>query len=817
MQTLLQDVRLSLRQLRQSLGFTCTAILTLALGIGSVTSVFSVVDSVLLKPFALPHPERLVVLRETVQELANGVPLPDNYRHYLNWQAQSKTLAGAAILRPDSFSVGIGSDHPQIVNGLLVSPNFFSVLGIGPVRGRSFRPEEAESGHNHELILSWAAWQRYFHGEADAVGRTLRVAGEPHTVVGILPRSFTVPHIDVMPLTGAPGQAQPYEIFSPLVPDPSQMSDTGDFDFVVLARLKPNVSIPEAQSELEGLQQAFGRSAHLPTHLGVVVAPLSQEVTGSVSTGLWLLLAAVGAVLLIACVNLANLQLARAVAREREMAVRAALGASQGRLLQSALMESLLLALVGGLLGIVLSFAGVWLFIAAAPVGLPRLHEIHVSWAVLLFAAALSMVTALLFGTLPALRSMRVDPQAAMQTNLNRMSASREGLRTRNLLVAAEVACTVILLIVTGLVVRSFQHLLSQERAFDADHVVLTEVDLANPSYGNTQEGPQKARIAFIDRALDGLAQIPGVNSAAMTSEMPMAGETWVNTLHRPEHPLPPGQESTANMRWVSPSYASTLRIPILKGRSLESSDKDHPDRVLISEQTAGTTWPGEDPVGRTFKSGDTLLTVVGIVADARINNLKRTANMVYVPYWQQAPWTVFFLVRSSFPAARLADSIRRTIWSIDPQVPIPMLKSMDEQVDDSVATDRFQTLLLSSFGAAALFLATLGVYGVLAYSVSLRRHEFGIRLALGSGKTALMRVVLAQAAYPVVGGLLAGLLMAFIATRWIESLLYQTQTADPLTVLASITLLLTTALLAAVLPARRAAAVDPMQVLRQE
>ncbi len=817
MQTLLQDIRLSLRQLRQSLGFTCTAILTLALGIGSVTSVFSVVHSILLKPFAFPHPERLVVLRETLKELGDGAPLPANYKHYLNWQAHSRKLEGAAILRPDSFSVGAGSDHPQVADGLLVSPNFFSVLGAGPVRGRSFRPEEAVSGHGHELILTWAAWQRYFPGRTDAVGRTLQVGGEPYTVVGILPRDFKVPQFSVMPLAGPSGQGQAYEIFAPLVPGTNQMGDIGDFDFVVLARLKPNVTILQAQSELAGLQQAFMGAAHLPEHLGIQVEPLSQEVTGSVSTGLWLLLAAVGAVLLIACANLANLQLARAVAREREMAVRAALGASQRRLLQSALMESLLLALVGGLLGILLSFAGVWLFVAAAPAGLPRLHEVHVSWVVLLFAAALSILTALLFGTLPALRSMRVDPHAAMQTNLTRMSAGREGLRTRSLLVAAEVACTVILLIVTGLVVRSFEHLLSQNRDFDPDHVILAEVDLDNPSYGDRRPDSQTRKAAFIDRALTGLTQIPGIRSAAITSELPMGGETWVNSIHRPDHPLPPAQTPTANIRWISPSYASTLRIPLVEGRLLQPSDKDHPENVLISEQTAHAVWPGEDPIGRTFKSGDTTLTVVGVVADARINNLKRTVNMVYIPYWQQAPWTVFFLVRSSYPTATLADSIRHTIWSIDPQVPIPMLKSMDAQVDESVATDRFQTLLLSSFGAAALLLATLGVYGVLAYSVSLRRHEFGIRLALGSGKTALARVVLAQAAYPVAGGLVAGLIVAFIATRWIESLLYQTQLADPVTLFASIALLLAAALLAAILPARRAAATDPMQVLREE
>ena len=817
MQTLWQDVRLSLRQLRQSLGFTCTAILTLALGIGSVTSVFSVVDSILLKPFAFPHPDRLVVLRETVPEFDNGAPGPANYKHYLNWKDQSRSLQDTAILNHAVFSVASGNDHPHVVSGLNVSPNFFSVLGKGPTLGRSFLPEEAQKGHNHEVILAWAAWQQYFHRDRNAIGRSLRLGGEPYTVVGVLPRSFSLPHLAVMPHYASPAQVQPYGIFKPLVPGDNQLSDDGDYDFLVISRLKPGVSITQAQSELERLQQAFALAAHLPTHLGIVVEPLAQEVTGSVSAGLWLLLAAVGAVLLIACVNLANLQLARAVAREREMAVRAALGATQGRLLQSALMESLLLALAGGVLGILFSFAGVRLFVAAAPAGLPRLHEIHVSWPVLLFAAALSILTALLFGILPALRSMRVDPQTAMQTNVGRMTAGREGLRTRNLLVAAEVACTIVLLIVTGLVVRSFEHLLTQQRDFEAGNVTLAEVDLFNPSYGDTQPGSEKTRYAFIDRVLVSLAQLPGVSSVAMTSEMPMGGETWIDLIDRPDHPLPPGQTPNANVRWVSPGYAGTLRIPLIEGRDLQPADKDHPERVLISGQTARSAWAGEDPVGKTFKAGGTTFTVVGVVGDARINGLKRTANMVYIPYWQSPPWSVYFLLRSSVPTTALADDIRRKIWSIDPQIPIPVLKPLDAQVDASVAGDRFQTLLLSSFGIAALLLATLGVYGVLAYSVSLRQREFGIRMALGSGKADLMRHVLRQAAYPVIGGLLAGLALSSLATRGIESLLYQTQLADPLTLFASIALLLTAALLAAVLPARRAAAVDPMQVLREE
>jgi len=303
-----------------------------------------------------------------------------------------------------------------------------------------------------------------------------------------------------------------------------------------------------------------------------------------------------------------------------------------------------------------------------------------------------------------------------------------------------------------------------------------------------------------------------------MTSEMPIGGETWVSSIVRADRPVPPGQEPLANIRWVSPSYVSTLKIPVLAGRDLEAADQNHPTNVLISEQTVRAAWPGQDPVGRTFVvDGETKYTVVGVVADARINDLKRTASMVYVPYWQNPWWRAFFFIRSPQPSAALADSIRRTIWNIDPQVAIPTLKSMDEQVNDSVATERFQAKLLSSFGVAALLLAVLGVYGVLAYSVSLRQQEFGIRVALGSDKTALMKLVMRQAAIPVVGGIVTGLVLASGATRWIASLLYETKAGDPAVIVVSTAVLLVAAFLAALLPARRAAAVDPMQALRTE
>lgn len=819
MQTFFQDFRFSLRTLRKSPGFTLTAILTLALGIGAVTSVFSVVSTVLLKPFAFSDPGQLVSLRETVREMANGAPLPVNFKHYLNWKAQSKTLAGVAIFENNSFSVAAGSSHPEIVDGLGVSPEFFPVLGVTPMLGRNFVPGDTVKGHDDIVILSWEAWQKYFDGDPSAIGKILRLSGKPGTVVGVLPRGFTFPHLNAGVGITAPPQTPSYSIFNPIGLDEKRFSDSGDYDYMALGRLRSGVSAAQASSELAALQQGFAQGARLPQHLGIYVQPLIEAAAGGISTGLWLLLGAVGAVLLIACVNLANLQLARAVAREREVAIRAALGASPERLVQSSLMDSLVLAVAGGALGILLSFTGVRLFIAAAPSTLPRLNEAHVSLPILLFAAGLSMLTALLFGALPALRSLRVDPQSAIQTNSTRVANTREGQRTRSLLVAAEVACTVVLLIVTALLVRSFGRLLGQQRDFDSGHVTLAQICLFAPQYGDDMEKSQNVRAAFMDRALTDLARIPGVQSVAVTSGLPMGGDTWVDGIIRPDHPLPPGQEKTANMRWISPGYTSTLRIPVLAGRSLQPSDKDHSSNVLISQKMARDVWPGEDPVGKVFSTGhgNPNYTVVGIVADARINDLKTTANMVYLPYWQNPLWRGNYLIRSTQPASALADSIRRTVWKIDPQVAIPTLKSLDDQVSDSIATDRFQTMLLSSFGVAALLLALLGVYGVLAYSVSLRQQEFGIRIALGSEKAPLMRLVVRQAAWPVIGGVLAGLGLAFFATRWIASLLYETQTVDPVAIAGSIALLLAAALLAAILPARRASEVDPMQVLRNE
>jgi predicted permease len=825
-ETLGRDVRYALRQLRKSPGFTATAILTLALGAGSVTAVFSVVNGVLLRPYAFLDSGRIVVWRESIREIEHVAPLlPDNYRHYLNLTAHANKIQDAAILQTAGFSVSTGIDHPQMTEGLAISPNFFSVLGVAPALGRAFAPDEAQSGRDQEIILTWAAWQRLFHGSPSVLGMTLRVDGKPKTIVGVLPKSFRFPVMSVMPGQANHGSTERYEIFKPLVPMPNELIESdADFNFVVIARLKPGVSIRQTQSELNGIEQAIAASDHLAIHLSVIVEPFAQEITGDVRKPLWLLLAAVTGVLLMVCVNLANLQIARGMARDHETALRSALGARRTRLLQAVLIENLLLGLAGGLGGAGFAVVGERLFALTAAT-LPRLNEIHVSGPMLAFALGLSLLTALSFGIFPALRSLRVLPQSALQSGSARHSGNKQAVRSRRLLVAVEVACSVTLLIVTALITRSFSHLLTQDRQFDAQHVAMAKADLSAPRYSSGETMPDNPgadrgslqRDAMIDRSLDRLRSLPGVQSAAITSVVPLTGDMSVDAMERPDHPVPVGQAPMANRRFTSPGYFDSMDIPLLAGRDFTEEDRKNPRVVIISDKIAKSVFPGENPIGRTIKHWGRIYTVIGIAANARINDLKRNAPIYYLPYWDFPPTDPVFLVRSSQPIQTLGPEMRRTIWGIDPEISIPTVVSLDEQVGESVATERFQTVILSSFGGAALLLAVLGIYGVLAYSVSLRTQEFGIRIALGSSRTRLVRLVLIDASYPMLGGIALGLLGAAAAARWVSSLLYETSAIDPWAIGLSLAVLLMAALLASLLPVRSATSVDPMRALRTE
>jgi predicted permease len=825
-----RDVRFALRQLRRSPGFTFTAVMTLALGIGAVTSVFSVVHAVLLKPFAFRDPDRLVVLREAVDEAGTGrTAIPDNYRHFLRLRNTATTVEDAAIFAQSGASVSPNGDHPHIVGAVVASPNLLRLLGVQPILGRGFLDSDAQKGAAEGVVLSYDSWQAFFAGDPKAVGQTLRIDGRPVTVIGVLPPGMQFPQIPLASKTAFQETARDALLFEPAIPSERDLkTDMGGFNYKAIARLKPGVTMARASAELDALQKAYTLSAHLPLLLGIALTPLTEDVASGISGALWLLFAAVGAVLLIACVNLASLQLSRAVNAERELAVRAALGASRIQLVRSRFTESLVLALTGGAAGAALAFAGEHLLLSLVPANVPRLDEVHLSTPVLLFAAAISMVAAVTFGILPALRGLRVNPRSALQANSTRAASSRRSGRTRNFMVAAQVACTIVLLIVTSLALRSFLHLLRQNRGFNTSHITLAQTDLFEPQYDTDASKGSALRLDFADRALTALHQLPGVQSVALTSVAPLTGQTWVDNLTRPDHPVAAGKEPAINVRWINPEYLLTMQSPLVAGRNFTAADRGNPYVALISQRAAREGFPGENPIGRTITNlvpdntpnlsdDQHKVTVVGIVADARINGLKDDAAMVYLPYWAFTPFSLSFLVCSSQPSDALISEVTRAIWQIDPQVAIPTLKSMDDQVSDSVATDRFQAIVLTSFGVAALLLALLGVYGVLAYSVTLRLQEFGIRIALGSGKRALVRLVLRQAAYPVLLGAGVGLAIAFVALRWVGSLLYQTPVMDPLAIGGSVMLLLAAAALAAIVPSRRAASIDPMCALRME
>ena len=814
----MQNLRYALRQLRRSPVFSLTVLLTLAVGIGSATAIFSVVNSVLLQPFNFRDPGQLIVWRETIQEIRNRYPIvPANYRHFLYLKTHASTIDDAAILRNASFAVSVGTGHPQIVSGLSISPNLFSLLGAQPALGRAFLAKESEPGGATPVILSWSAWQRFFSADPNVIGRSLRMAGLPHPIIGVLPRSFSFPHIHEMSETANAVTPQPYEIFQPLVPQPDELnSDDGEFGLLAIARLKPGASAAQAGSELDGMQKAYSIHNHLQIHLGAVVEPFSEEVTGGVRKALWLLLASVVGVLLIACLNLAALQLARSVSRDRDNALRIALGANHLQLLQSSFTESLLLATCGGLTGLALAFLGVRFLTAIAPSDLPRLNEIHLSSTVLLFAFGTTVLTAIIFGLLPALRLFRTDPQQAFQRGSAKTSGSRSTTRTHSILVAFEVACTVTLLIFTFVTARSLGRVLTQNRAFSADRVTVAEANLVSQKYNGDETQASRERASFIDRALDRLGSDPGVESVAITSTMPLSGDTDIHSIYRKENPLPEDQTPSANLRNISLDYFKTLQIPLLSGAPFDAQERDYPIHAILSQNAANATWPGLNPLGRVFRINGRAYTVSGVAADARIANLKQDALVVYLPYWHEPPATIFFLVRSTGASEALVSAIRRELWQIDPEVAIPTIQTLDSSVNQSVAPERFQTVLLSSFGVAALALSLIGIYGILTYSVSLRRQEFGIRLALGSQKASLIRLVLTQGAYPVVSGLIVGVLAAAAVTRTLNSIFNGINGLDPLSIGASIALLLLGAFTAAILPAYRAAKVDPVQALNQ-
>jgi predicted permease len=812
----IQDLRYAWRNLRKSPGFAATAILTLALGIGASTAVFTVVDSVLLKPLSYHESGRLVAVWERIRFLSAD-PTGPNPRHVDVWQQRTTAFSGLAVARHSAWGLVVGASHPQLVGAVVCPPNLFAVLQVQPLLGRAVAQEAEVRGH-YLAILTYSLWQTLFHGDPGVIGKTIRLNDTPREVIGVLPAGFHFPNANALRAfrSGQPKSGVPEPVvFLPTSLDFSQMEWNGNYgNWICLGRLNQGFTISQAEAQLNTIQAEVQREMpanqgdHRPGSLLTSVQPMQEAIVGSSRTGLWLLMSAVIGLMLIACLNLANAQLGRAMARQREAAVRKALGAARWRLILNILTENLLLAVTGGMAGILLAFFGLDLFRRYSPIDLPRLSDVHLNFTVLLFSFVLTSAATVLGGLLPAMRLLKAVPQAALQQNNGRALGSRRGHYLRTWLIGLQVLGCTALLLVTGLFAKSLLHLFRQDKGFETGQVAIAEVGLSSATNRSDQ-----TRIAFDDAVLANLRTMPGIQTAALASAMPLEGESWIEPAQRPDRPHV--ETPLINLRWVSPGYFEATRQRLIAGRFLDDHDLH---ATVLTESESRALWGNSDPIGGQVRIEGRIFTVVGVVADSRITSLKSApVRMAYVHYKDRPPYSTVFLVRSTGAADAVVSGMRQAIWKQDPDATVARIKTLDAQLADSLATERFETLVLLSFGGAALLLAMLGIYGVLSYSVATRRQEIGVRMALGATKSRIYWLTLSEVGTPVVAGLATGLLANLLAGRLIQSLLYGVRTVDPAVILLVVVLFLLAAAAAACLPAHRAASIEPMDALRSE
>ena len=813
LETLIRNYRYALRILRKNPGFSGVAVLTLALGLGATTAMFSIVNGVLLEPLKYREPSRLYLGRmHAVAFLHIASSSPVNARHFHEWRANCRSCEQVALVEGVGFTLTHGGE-PERLPGLRMSYNFFRTLGVQPSLGRDFLPEEELPGHSHVVILSDSLWRSHFASDPSIVGRTILVDGEPDEIIGVMPSSVHLPKGDQWGPLFAHDRAS--LIFRPLGFDASSARGWGMLNYSSIVRLKPGVQPQQAAAEMNAGIAQFAREFKFDEFgWKAILIPLQDQVTEGARSALWLLLGTVGAVLLIVCVNVGNLMLVRTTSRHREASIRIALGAGRSGLFGLVMNEALVLVAIGGGLGLLLAYGGLKLFVAAAPVDLPRLEDVRMDWTVLTFAALSIVFSTLACGLVPAWRLATTNPQESLKAGSKNTTETGRRLRLSELMVGIEVALSTVLLVAGGLLMVSFFRLMHVEKGFEVDHIVTQGVSLISPKY---RQAASQTR--FIDEVLQKLGGVPGVRSVGVTNQIPLRGETWIDGLADPD--MAPGVErQSANFRFVSPDYWNTMGIQIKHGRFIEAADRNHPVAVL-SEKAARYLWPDTNPLGKHIRAtgldNKPPLEVVGIVSDIREGLGKEPPAMVYEPYWLMNIGGPSFVLRTSASPAAVAGAIRSIVHSVDPDVPLMAPQSMDQIVDESVAARRFQMYLAVAFAAAALILASLGIYGVIAFTVVRRTPEIGVRIALGARTTQLMTMVLRQGMQPVVVGLAVGLTVAILGGRVLASQLYGVAPDDPLTISSVGMLLLFVALCACWFPARRATRIDPLQALRFE
>ena len=813
MESLLQDLRYAVRSLGKRPGFTLVVIFTLALGIGANTAIFSVVQAVLLSPLPYQEPDRLVVLWQKNEKLSL-TQRPVSYPNILDWQAQNQVFEHLAAIRGESFSL-TDRDEPERVNGLRVSANALSLLGVKPALGRDFLPTEEQPGKASVALVGYGLWQRRYAGNPQIIGQTLQLDGKSYQVIGVLPPWLKQPGITLPSLQPAGA-----EVWIPVVPAASEQN-RNFANMQVIARLKPGVVLARAQAEMDAvtarLEQQYPNDN---ANLRADVIPLHQHLTGSVQRALWILLGVVGCVLLIACANVANLLLARAAARQAEMAVRTALGANRWQLIRQLLTECMVLSLSGGLLGLFLAYQGVALLTSLSATSIPRADEIGISPQVLLFTLLISVLTGVVFGIVPAFRASRFQLTEALKEG---KKGAAGGLRHRRLLgalVVIEIALALVLLTGAGLMIRSFRSVIEVDPGFDPRNVLALSVPLPQASYKD-----QALQLQFYERALAKIQALPGVQAAGGTFRIPLTTlATVIFTVQG--KPVPAGQVPNADYRAVSYDYHRAMGIRIIQGRAFTEGDKlDAPDVVIVNEELARRYWPGENPLGKRLQVGTELTRwreVVGVTANAKLTSLEgKTDPAIYVPFpqnsWPNALRISSIAVRTSSDPRSLIPAIRQELRSIDPSLPITQIRTMEEIMANSLSQRRFNTALLVVFALVAGVLAAVGIYGVMSYTVTQRTHEVGIRMALGAQRSDIVKMITGDGAKLALLGIGIGIGAAIITTRLMASLLFSVAATDPLTFIAMSLLLAAVTLLASYIPARRAAGTDPMTALRYD
>lgn len=814
-----QDIRYAARQLQRSAGFSIVTMMTLALGIGATTAIFTLVYDVMLRPLPFADADRLVNIQEIAAEWSNIYPtLPVSANHFTFWQQHNRSFESMALMQQGSAPLG-ADGRPLQVGVLSATPGIFSVLQVQPWLGRAFTAGEAQPGSEHVAVLMYNLWREQFARDPAIVGKTIRLNGFPYTVVGVMPQSFQMPSVQTLATIGETNRPLSIGVLEPLAFSKERLAEQmGDLNYFGLARLRPGISLAAATAELDAQQHTI--SVNLPADekatLSIALTPFQEKLVGKNRKPLLILLAAVAGLLLVGCMNVTNLLLARAVGQKQQMAVAAALGARRAELVRMALRETAVLAAAGGGLGVLLAAAIIPAMQQYLPPVLDFRGPLRLDWAGAACALVLALLATLLAGAAPAFMVSRTAPNEVLHSESRLASESRGNRRARRFFVGIEVAASVTLLVMTGLLTSSLVKLMRVDRGFTTERTLTATIDLPMMSYPDDQH-----RTAFYTQVLDRMDRLPGVEHVAITSVLPLTGDSWGDMARAEGDSRPVTQLPLESFRWVSPEYFSTIGLQLIAGRFFSQSDWGK-NVALVSEKTAKSLWPGKDPVGLRFRRGDRTkespFTIVGVVADARTISLaKRDPMMIYVPYWYRCEPVAGLVVRTRQDPSEMANVVRQTIWGVDRSVPVPTVRALGGLVADSVATQRFEMDLLLLFAISALFLAGLGVYGVVMYSVTQRYREIGLRIALGAQRRSVYRLVLRDGLLPVAIGAAAGVALAFGSARVLRSLLYQVSPYDPTVAAGAVCVLLVAGTLACLLPARRAASVEPMRALRSE